>query len=139
MVLVDSIVSPSLYWGVRTHTDHRVGALLAILGTMKEFEVGPPTAPNIYCQDPALTVLSILFLVQSFFVCFVSQHMLCLCLCLPCVPLVPPPCFPWSRPLLFSPCPHLLDGVHLSLVCSAALYGVPFPCVFAGLFWCSWS
>ncbi len=23
-VLVDSIVSPSLYWGVRTHTDHRV-------------------------------------------------------------------------------------------------------------------
>ncbi len=24
MVLVDSIVSPSLYWGVRTHTDHRV-------------------------------------------------------------------------------------------------------------------
>ncbi len=24
MVLFDSIVSPSLYWGVRTHTDHRV-------------------------------------------------------------------------------------------------------------------
>ncbi len=23
-VLFDSIVSPSLYWGVRTHTDHRV-------------------------------------------------------------------------------------------------------------------
>ncbi len=23
-VLVDSIVSPSLYWGIRTHTDHRV-------------------------------------------------------------------------------------------------------------------
>ncbi len=39
-------------------------------------------------------------------------------------------------------CPHLLDGVHLILVCSAALYCVPFSCVFAGSFWClpvSWS
>jgi len=26
MVLFDRIVSPSLYWGVRTHTDHRVNS-----------------------------------------------------------------------------------------------------------------
>ncbi len=53
-----------------------------------------------YCQEPALTVLSVLFLFNvSLFVLCLSTW-LCLCLCLPCPPLVPPPCFPWSRPLV---------------------------------------
>ncbi len=50
-----------------------------------------------YCQEPALTVLSVLFLFNVF-LCLSTW--LCLCLCLPCPPLVPPPCFPWSRPLV---------------------------------------
>ncbi len=126
MVLVDSIVSPSLYWGVRTHTDHRVGALLAILGPMKEFEVGPPTAPNIYCQDPALTVLSVLFLFNvSLFVLCLSTW-LCLCLCLPCAPPVPPPCFPWSHPLCF-----------VLVLSSFAWWCSPEPRVICCFIWCS--
>ncbi len=53
-----------------------------------------------YCQDPALSVLSVLLLFNvSLFVLCLSTW-LCLCLCLPCAPLVPPPCFPWSRPLV---------------------------------------
>ncbi len=93
-----------------------------------------------YCQDPALTVLS-LFNVCLFVLCLSTWF--CLCLCLPCAPLVPPPCFAWSRPLVQSlSSPRLLDCVHLILMCSAALYCVPSPCVFAGSFWClpvSWS
>ncbi len=50
-----------------------------------------------YCQDPALTVLS-LFNVSLFVLCLSTR--LCLCLCLTCPPLVPPPCFPWSHPLV---------------------------------------
>ncbi len=59
----------------------------------------PIIAANM-CQEPALTVLSVLFLFNvSLFVLCLSTW-LCLCLCLPCPPLVPPPCFPWSRPLV---------------------------------------
>ncbi len=95
------------------------------------------------CQDPALTVLSVMFLFNvSLFVLCLSTW-LCFILCLPCAPLVLPPCFPWSRPLVKSlSSTRLFDCVHLILVCSAALYRVPFPCVFAGSFWClpvSWS
>ncbi|RXN31411.1 proteoglycan 4-like protein [Labeo rohita] len=50
-----------------------------------------------YCQDPVLTVLS-LFSVSLFVLCLSTWF--CLCLCLPRAPLVPPPCFPWSRPLV---------------------------------------
>ncbi len=33
MVLFDSIMSPSLYWGIRTHTDHRVSTPAGITNT----------------------------------------------------------------------------------------------------------
>ncbi len=82
-------------------------------------------------------------LVQCFFVCFVSQHMtlshFVFAMCSSC----PSSLFPLVTPLVMSlSSPHLFDCVHLILVCSAALYCVPFTCVFAGLFWClpvSWS
>ncbi len=64
--------------------------------------------------------------VQCFFVCFVSEHM---ALSL----------FVFA---MSSTSPRLLDCVHLILVCSAGLYCVPSPCIFAGSFWClpvSWS
>ncbi len=101
MVLVDSIVSPSLYWGVRTHTDHRVGALLAILGPMKEFEVGPPYRTKHILSGSSPDSLVCLVPVQCFFVCFVSQHialsLFVFAMCSSCptslFPLVTPPCF----------------------------------------------
>ncbi len=54
---------------------------------------------------------------------------LCLCLCLPCPPLVPPPCFPWSRPL-FSPCLVLVCLIVFTWSsCALLLYIVFFPLV----------
>lgn len=53
-----------------------------------------------YCQDPALTVLSVLslFNVSLFILCLSTW--LCLCLCWPCAPLVLPPRFQSPRPLV---------------------------------------
>ncbi|XP_073810838.1 uncharacterized protein [Danio rerio] len=53
-----------------------------------------------YCQDPALTALSLLsvFNVSLFVLCISTW--LSLLLCWPCAPLVLPPCFPMPRPLV---------------------------------------
>lgn len=60
-------------------------------------------------QVPALTVLSLLIPFNvSLFVLWLSTW-LCLCLCWPCAPLVPPPCFP-----LLSPCLVLISLIVLT-------------------------
>ncbi len=53
-----------------------------------------------YCQGSALAALSVLSLLNVSLVVLCLNTFLCLCLCLPCVPVIPPPCFPWSRPLV---------------------------------------
>ncbi len=71
--------------------------------------------------------------VQCFLVCFVSEHMALSLFAMSS------PCPTSLFPLVTPPCLFLVRLIVSILVCSAALYCVPFPCVFAGSFWCSWS
>ncbi len=57
MVLVYSTVSPSLYWGIRTHTDHRVSTEHPLLSTSSSSNlVFPGGLPSRYW--PGSTLLS---------------------------------------------------------------------------------
>ncbi len=62
--------------------------------------IQPVKQKSKFCQGPALGALSVLSWFNVSLVVLCLNTLLCLCLCLPCVPVIPPPCFPWSRPLV---------------------------------------